>query len=170
MEATTEMVAFRLEPIVRQTLEAMAKKDGIEVSAYMQRLLRLHAANSELMAPADRDRIVTSERLLNIAVRTACELEAAGHFDQHFTLTVIRKLFTDPTYRSDYEKVVGGDAYRSGLPGKASFNMSLGWQIKAAVGADPILDDKGKPRRAQIREEPIKSYTLLTMPPRTDAQ
>lgn len=164
VETTTEMVAFRLEPIVRHTLEALAKKDGMEVSAYMQRLLRLHAANSEFMAPADRDRIVTSERLLNIAVRTARELVAAGQFDQHFTLTVIRKLFTDPAFQADYERVVGGGAYSHGLPGKAPLNMSLGWQIKSAIGAAPLLDDRGKPRRAQIRNEPIQSYTLLTMP------
>ena len=38
-----------------------------------------------------------------------------------------------------------GDAYQFGLPGKSPLNMYLGWYIKNASGADPILDGNGKP-------------------------
>ena len=72
---------------------------------------------------------------------------------------------TDPQFRTDYETVVGGDAYQSGLPGKSPLNIYLGWYIKNAIpDAVPLLDASRKPRRMQVRNEPIQSYTLLTKP------
>ena len=45
----------------------------------------------------------------------------------------------------------------------APLNMYLGWYIKNAIDAEPLLDDTGKPRRAFVKDQPIKSYTLLKL-------
>ena len=121
-----------------------------------------HAKKGNLMDPEDIDRSQREQSILESAARRARDLDAAGAFDEHFTLTVIRDLMTDPQFRANYEAVIGGDAYQNGLPGKSPLNMYLGWSIKNAVpDAVPLLDANRKPRRMQVRNEPIQSYTLL---------
>lgn len=154
-------ISFRLDAVVHDVMEQLARKEGVETNAYMQRVLKLHAVRSGIMDRDASERIELSEKIIDAAVKKAQELYEIGEFDQHFVLTVFRRLMTDPEFRSEYEDLVGGDAYQSGLPGKSPINMYLGWYIKNAVGADPILDASGKPRRAQIQNEPIQSYTLL---------
>jgi len=155
-------LAVRLEASLVTMLESLARREGLEATAYVQRLLRLHLAQSGLMAADERDRVLLIESLISRAIAKAVQLDHEGSFDAHFTLTVIDALFADPTFLADYERVVGGSAFSRGLAAKASLNMNLGWQIKSAVRADPLLDEKGKARRVQIKGRPIQSYTLLT--------
>jgi hypothetical protein len=159
-ESTT--IALRLEKPLVALLEEMARGEGLEPAAYIQRLVRLHVADSGLMPEAERDRIQLTESLMTRAVTMALKLDAEGLFDAHFTLTVINALFCDSAFLVDYERAIGGPALSRGLAAKASLNMNLGWQIKAAVCANPLLDAKGKARRVQVRNRPIQSYTLLT--------
>lgn len=101
------------------------------------------------------------ETLYTAAQHKAREVFDAGRFDEHFTLTVFRELMSDSNSRQLYEKVIEADAYTDGAPKKTPLNMYLGWYIKNAINAQPLLDDAGKPRRAFVKGEPIKSYTLL---------
>lgn len=101
------------------------------------------------------------ETLYSAAQRKAREVFNAGGFDEHFTLTVFRELMSDAKTRHLYEQVIEADAYTDGAPKKTPLNMYLGWYIKNAINAHPLLDDAGKPRRAFVKGEPIKSYTLL---------
>lgn len=160
--ADSVTIALRLDASCVTLLEDLARRDGFEVNAYIQRLVRLHVANSGLMSAEERNRVVLAESLVSRATAMAKQLDNDGRFDAHFTLTVIDTLFADPAFLADYEQVVGGPAFSRGLAAKASLNMNLGWQIKAAVRALPLLDDKGKAQRVQVRNRPIQSYTLLT--------
>lgn len=163
-ESKSVRISLRLDAVVHDAIEQLARNEGIETNAYIQSILKLHAAKFGNMDEAAREQIKLSDEIIKAAVKEAQKLCEAGEFDQHFTLTVIRRLMNNPKFRAKYEKAVGGDAYQSGLPGKSPLNMYLGWYIKNAVGADPALDTTGKPRRAQVRNEPIQSYTLLMMP------
>ena len=160
--AESVTIALRLDNSCMTLLEDLARRDGLEANAYIQRLVRLHVADSGLMPAEERDRVLLTESLMSRAVAMAIQLDNEGQFDAHFTLTVIDALFADPAFLADYEQAIGGPALARGLAAKASLNMNLGWQIKAAVRADPLLDDKGKARRVQVRNRPIQSYTLLT--------
>ena len=155
-------ISIRLDETVASALDALARREGLEGTAYVQRLLRLHVANSGLIAPDARDHILLTESLAARAVSMAQRMDQEGRFDAHFTLTVIDALFADPAFLADYERAIGGPAHARGLAAKASLNMNLGWQIKSAVRADPLLDDNGKARRVQVKGRPIQSYTLLT--------
>ena len=157
-------VALRLETSLVAVLDELARSDGLEVPAYIQRLVRLNVAQSGLIPEEERNRILLTDSLMTRAVAKALELDAAGAFDEHFTMNVLDILFDDPTFLADYEQAVGGPALARGSSAKASMNMNLGWQIKAAVRAEPLLDAKGKARRVQVRNRPIQSYTLLTKP------
>ena len=166
MSDVTHKVSFRLNSLVYETAEAIAKEQSISTEAFFQRIVTRHviehARKEGLMAPEHVDRLQREQNILKTAARRARELDEAGAFDEHFTLTVIRDLMTDPDFRADYETVIGGDAYQSGLPGKSPINMYLGWYVKNAVpNAAPLRDANGKPRRVQVRNEPIQSYTLL---------
>jgi hypothetical protein len=163
-ENRTVRVSFRLDAPVHAAIMQLARDNSIETNAYIQRILKRHAAQSGVMGDAAREHVELSETIIEKAVKRARDLDEADMFDQHFVLTVFRDLMGDPKIRADYEKVVGGGAYQSGLPGKSPLNMYLGWYIKNAVGADPVLDANGNPRRTQVRNEPIQSYTLLTKP------
>jgi len=154
------MVSFRIDIVILDEIKDMAHRDGLDTGAYIHRLLRLHVSTSDHLSKLERGRIILTEKLLDAAGSKARELEAAGKFDERFTLTVITALFEDLTFRTDYEQVIGGDAMSHGLPAKASLNMNLGWHIKTVVGAEAMTNN-GKPRRAQVRNMPIQSYTLL---------
>ena len=167
MSTPTEKISTRLKGHVCATLEAEARDEAVTLDALIQRILTDHAAEYArrcgLMATADIDRLELEQSILATAVRRARELNENGVFDEHFTLTVIRDLMSDPAFRADYEKAIGGDAYQNGLPGKFQLNMHLGRYIKNAIpDAVPLLDSNRKPRRMQVRDEPIRSYTLLT--------
>ncbi len=155
-------ISIRLEASLVANLEALARREGFEATAYVQRLVRLHVANSGLMPPEARDHIVLTESLAARAVVMAQRMDEQGKFDAHFTLTVIDALFAEPDFLADYERAIGGPALSRGLAAKSSLNMNLGWQIKSAVRADPLLDENGKARRVQVKGRPIQSYTLLT--------
>ena len=167
MGAGTKKISMRVDGGVCETLQAKAEDEGVSFDALLQRILTGHAAEYARsrgpMATADIDHLELEQSILATAVRRARELNENGVFDEHFTLTVIRDLMTDPAFRADYEKAIGGDAYQNGLPGKFQLNMHLGRYIKNAIpDAVPLLDANRKPRRMQVRNEPIRSYTLLT--------
>ncbi len=162
MADTTGTITLRLEPAVQMVIKVLAKQEGIEESAYILRLVQRHAANSDAMPRADQIRINATERLIDLAIATARDLDADGQFDQHFTLTVIRALAANPAFMADYDLVTRAPSAGGRVSYKASLNMNLGWHIKCAVNAIPLRDDKTNlPRRMQIRNELIKSYTLL---------
>lgn len=167
MPTPTVKTSTRIDEAVYQTLEAEAQDHGLSTDAHIQSILTRHATEYARsrgpMATADIDRLELEQSILATAVRRARQLNETGVFDEHFTLTVIRDLMTDSAFRTDYETAIGGDAYENGLPGKFQLNMHLGRYIKNAIpDAVPLLDANRKPRRMQVRDEPIQSYTLLT--------
>ncbi|MCF7701483.1 hypothetical protein [Loktanella sp. M215] len=144
-------------------IKSLSSEAGIDPSAFMQRALE-RAVYEHL--PADRRReIDNTTALYEMAQTVAREIRDAGKADEHFTLTVFRAMMAIPNIRALYEEVIGVDAYADKAPGKMPLNMYLGWYIKKAVGAEPLLDDAGTPRREYVTGEPIKSYTLLAVEP-----
>ncbi|BEV45961.1 hypothetical protein [Afipia carboxidovorans] len=156
----TTRVSIRLKTDVYHLIQKVSADAGIDPSAFMQRALE--RAVYDQLPPERRQELDNMETLYVAAQTKAREVFAAGGFDEHFTLTVFRELMKDQATRTLYEAIIGVDAYTSGAPRKTPLNMYLGWFIKNAVDATPLLDDAGKPRRAFIKDEPIQSYTLLT--------
>ena len=167
MPSQTVKISLRVDGVVHASLEVIAGKEAMSTEAFIQRILTLHviqyAREAGIMDPTEIDRLEREHGVIEAVIRRALELDKQGKFTEHFTLTVFRDVIADTAFRSDYETVIGGDAYESGLPGKLPLNMNLGRYIKNAIpGAAPIRDPNGRPRRVQVRNEPIQSYTLLT--------
>ena len=95
-------LAVRLEESLVNMLETLARKEGLEATAYVQRLLRLHVAQSGLMPADERDRLLLAESLSSRAIAKAVELDREGKFDAHFTLTVIDALLLKISLRIIY--------------------------------------------------------------------
>lgn len=155
----TTRVSFRLKNDIHDLIQKLSADAGIDPSAFMQRALE-RAVYAHL-PPERQKELDDTEALYAVAQQKAREVFNSGRFDEHFTLTVFGELMTDPKARALYEEVIGADAYTDGAPKKTPLNMYLGWYIKNAIDAEPLLDDTGKPRRAFVKDQPIKSYTLL---------
>ena len=156
----TTRVSLRLKNDVHSVLVMLAVAKGIEPAALMQDILE-QAVIDHL--PRERQQELKDTKLLfDLAQDHARQIFSEGGFTEHFTLTVIQRLMAVSETRSLYEKLIGVDAYTDGAPKKTPLNMYLGWFIKNAINAQPLLDDSGKPRRAFVKGQPIKSYTLLT--------
>ena len=160
-------VSLRLDSAVHAPLNVIAEREAMSTEALIQRILTLYvtdyARKAGLMDPMEIDRLEREQDVYKAAIRRALELDGQGKFTEHFILTVIRDLMTDKKFRSDYETAADGDAYKNRLPGKSPLNRNLGRFIKNAIpGAARLMDKQGNPRRMQVRNEPIQSYTLLT--------
>lgn len=155
----TSRVSFRLKTDVYDLVQKLSSEAGLDPSTFMQRALE--RAVYDHLPPERQKELDSMDALYTAAQLKAREVFDAGGFDEHFTLTVFRALMSDANSRKLYEQVIEADAYTDGAPKKTPLNMYLGWYIKNAINAQPLLDDTGKPRRAFIKGEPIKSYTLL---------
>lgn len=160
---STSRVSFRLKKDVHDLIRKLSAEAGLDPSAFMQRALE--RAVYDHLPPDRQAELDKTEALYTAAQTTARALAEAGRFDADFTLTVFDTMMSDPVTRRLYEQVIDADAYTDGAPKKSPLNMYLGWYIKNAVGAQPLLDEAGKPRRAFVKDQPIKSYTLLQLGP-----
>ena len=157
----TTRVSFRLKSDIHDLIQKLSAEAGIDPSAFMQRALE-DAVYPYLSAERQKE-LDDTKALYSVAQQKAREVFNSGRFDEHFTLTVFGELMADPASRALYEEVIGAPALTDGAPKKTPLNMYLGWYIKNAIDAEPLLDDSGKPRRAFVKDQPIKSYTLLKL-------
>jgi|GEM_PF-1440831 len=155
----TTRVSFCLKTDVFQLVQKLSAEARLDPSAFMQRALE--RAVYKHLPPERQMELDNMETLYTVAQHKARKVFDAGLFDEHFTLSVFRELMSDTNARQLYEQVIDADAYTDGAPKKTPLNMYLGLYIKNAIDAQPLLDDTGKPRRAFVKDEPIKSYTLL---------
>ena len=161
-EEHTTKLSFRLNSAVYAALSKCAEANHYETMAYIQKVLSKHAVESGYMKTEEAEKVSAIEDIIDRAVQKSKELYKQGLFTEDFVLTVFQHLMTDTEFLPRYEKVIGGDAYTSGLPGKSPLNMYLGSYIKNAIGAHSKMMN-GKPVRVQVKNEPIQSYTRLFM-------
>ena len=161
--ANANKISFTLEPEVRKLAQIEAKKSGMDMGHFMQKLVETHVLS---VTDADNplvQRIQAKRDVIDQTVKIAREIDAKGGFDEHFILTVMQTAAKDSTYAKMYKTAVGGVANDSDVPEKrkAPLNQQLGRLIKQAVGAKSKRDEKGKIARAQVSGEAISTYTLL---------
>lgn len=141
--------------------QAKAQHSTQQLGDHISAILANEAIASGYMDKDDADCLKAHQEMLKNARETAIQLHRSGQFSEHFTRDVFREMMNDEAVRATYEKAIGGDAYAEKLEGKMPLNMYLGWEIKNAVGANVQKNEDGKPRRASVRNEAIKTYTLL---------
>jgi len=158
----TVRISLRLKTDVHDAVEKAAAENGVDPATFMQSVIE--RAIYPHLSDERRKELEMTEELFGRAQNFARKVHAEGRFDENFTLTVITDMMADPTTRRLYADLIGDeDILKNGLPKKSPLNMYLGWYIKNAINAEPLLDAKGKPRRAFVKNRPIQSYTLLKL-------
>lgn len=164
MIVETEKFTINANKDAMRAIREDAKDKGVEASTIIARAIHNAAIATGRMDPETTEMLQAQYKTIDTFVLLARKMAAAREFDEHFVLRVFQQAMADDEIKKAYERAVGGDAYAKKLPGKTPLNMYLGWYIKNAIGADPIVDSDEKTVRAQVRGEPIQTYTLLKMP------
>lgn len=163
MTTETEKFTINLNLEAMRAIRDKAKEEGLEASALIQRAIHELAISTGRMNNDTANMLNAQYAIIDGMVALSKELFNEGRFNEHFVLKVFQEAMNRPHLKELYERAISGDAYGLKLPGKTPLNMYLGWYIKNAIGAEARMDSNGKPVRAQIRGEPIQTYTLLTM-------
>lgn len=161
MTTETEKFTVNVNKDAMSAIREEARHQGVEASALIQRCIHELAISTGKMKHPTAELLTAQFQTIDAFVALSKRLFDEGRFGEHFVLTVFKAAMESHTLRALYERAIGGDAYAVKLPGKTPLNMYLGWYIKNAVGAAPKTDASGQPVRAQVRGEPIQSYTLL---------
>ena len=155
-------VAFSLEPAVRARFAEQAKKEGMELGHFLQKVLENHLLET---APKDdelAERIRAKRAVIDHTVELAQTLDKDGKFDENFVLTVMKTAAKDEEFMMIYNTAIGFNAETNKAHGQKALNQQLGRLIRKSVGAKGLKTDAGRVARAQVSGEVISSYTLLT--------
>ncbi|NNK15324.1 MAG: hypothetical protein HKP51_00300 [Sulfitobacter sp.] len=165
--AKASTVTFTLEPAVHRFMEAQAKAAEMNLTHYMQKLVETHVIDAAPKNDPLAMRLAGKRHVINHALKTATQLDAAGKFDEHFILTVIKEAEKDGEFAKQYAAALGGkdaEGTKAGERQRVSLNQQVGRVIKKAVGARSKRNENGKIARAQVTGSIISTYTLLEKP------
>lgn len=157
---------FALQTDVRRHIAAQARAEGMDIGHFMQKLVENHVLATTAADDPLAQRIAARRSVIDMTVARAKEMDAAGKFDTHFILNVMKSLHGETAFTEPYAKATGDDPEqpKRAARERASLNQQLGRLIKRAAGAKSARDAKGKIQRAQVQDEVISSYTLLAKP------
>lgn len=162
-----DTINFAVDPGVRAYLTSTAKAQGLDLSHMMQKIVETYVIDT---APKDLDlvkRLSAKRAVIDMAQKAATELDAAGQFDDHFILNVIKKTSAEPAFVDAYTVATQADdeTYKSKLMARrarTTLNQQLGRVIKRTVGAKSLRKDGGGIARSTATDALISTYTLLT--------
>jgi uncharacterized protein YqfA (UPF0365 family) len=164
--ANASNVSFTLEPGVRKFIEAQAADAGMDVTHYMQKMVENHVLAT---APTDNGlarRLRAKRAVIDQTVDMAQSLVAAGRFDEHFILTVVRHAAQSPDFVAEYKAATTGEdlSDKAAQRARVSLNQQIGRLVKTAAGAKSKRNAGGTIMRAQVTDALISTYTLLSKP------
>ncbi|MEX0339915.1 MAG: hypothetical protein AB3N11_12850 [Arenibacterium sp.] len=163
-EANTQTVI--LETDIRKFVAAQARDAGMDMAPYLQKIIETHVINTAEAGDALGARVAAKRAVLDRVVALAREMDAAGEFDAHFIVNVVRRAGSEPAFLDAYETAIDAknENKRAVARAQIPINQQMGRLIKRAAGAKSKRDDGGKIQRAQVQGEMISTYTLLEKP------
>ena len=159
--AAANKITFILDTKVRRFVMQQAKKAGMDIAPFMQKIVENHVMTSAPDGDPLAERLKAKRAVLDQAVALASKSQAEGDFDEHFILNVMKKASQDAEFTSLYETAVGAEGDKTKRRDRVSLNQQLGRLIKRAAGAKSKRDENGKIMRAQVQGQILTSYTLL---------
>jgi hypothetical protein len=163
-----ETINFAVDPGVSAYLTSSAKSQGLDMSHMMQKIIEGYVIET---APKDLDlskRLSAKRAVIDMAQRTATEMDKAGQFDDHFILNVMKKSAADQSFVEAYTTATvpsADDTNKSKLMARRAritLNQQLGRVIKRTVGAKSMRKEGGGIARSSATDALISTYTLLT--------
>ncbi|MCB1341705.1 MAG: hypothetical protein KDK24_11720 [Pseudooceanicola sp.] len=161
--AEANTVTVILDTAVRKFIATEAKAAGMDIAPFMQKLVENYVLQAAPAGEALAKRLTAKRVVLDRIVEISREIDAAGGFDEHFILSVMKRAAADATFQANYETAVDADTAdeRKLERAKAPINQQMGRLIKRAANAKSKRDAGGKIQRAQVTGEVISTYTLL---------
>ena len=160
-QAKASNVAFSLEPKVRTRLAEEARKEGMELGNYLQKVLENHlleiAPEGDPLAACIHAKRAVIDRVVTLAK----DLDAQGRFDEHFILTVMKTAAADESFMARYATAIDAEGKEADRT-RQTLNQQLGRLIRKSVDAKALKTEADRVSRAQVSGEIISSYTLLT--------
>ncbi|MEL6450796.1 MAG: hypothetical protein AAFQ19_06015 [Pseudomonadota bacterium] len=162
-----ETINFSIDPDVRNFLVNTAKAQGLDLSHLMQKITESYVVEHAPSDTAFAQRLAGKRQVIDIAQKTAEEMDKEGAFDDHFILNVIKKSAADKAFVSAYDAATraAGEGPRDlakATRAKTALNQQLGRVIKRTVGAKSLRKPEGGIARASASDALITTYTLLT--------
>lgn len=162
-----DSINFAVDPGVRAYLTGAAKAQGLDLSHMMQKIVETYVIDT---APEDLEivqRLAAKRAVIDMAQKTATDMDGAGQFDAHFILNVINTTAADPAFVAAYATATKaeGDTHKSKLlarRARVTLNQQLGRVIKRTVGAKSLRKSGGGIARSSTTDSLISTYTLLT--------
>ncbi|MDW4496972.1 hypothetical protein R5H30_03180 [Sulfitobacter sp. D35] len=160
-------ISFTLETPVRRFVEEQARSIGMDMAHFMQKMVENHILLSAPKGDPLALRLQSKRLVIDSFVDLARKLEAEGHFDDQFILTVFRAAEQDEALMQHYRNAtdVAGAPARAAARTRVSLNQQLGRLVKRAVGARSKRNEKGRIMRGQTPDALVTTYTLLEKPP-----
>ena len=165
-----ETFNFAIDPDVRAYLTTAAREQGLDVSHLMQKIVEGYVIDT---APKDLDlaqRLAAKRAVIDLAQKTATDMDKAGDFDDHFILNVIKGCEAEASFVTAYETATkaGDDSAKARVKARRAriaLNQQLGRVIKRTVGAKSLRKEGGGIARGSATDTLITTYTLLTKGP-----
>ncbi len=162
-----ETFNFAVDPGVRAYLTSAAKEQGLDLSHMMQKIVEGYVIDN---APKDLEivkRLAAKRAVIDMAQKTATDLDKSGKFDDHFILNVITTSSSDPAFVEAYTTATqaGDETHKAKLMARRAritLNQQLGRVIKRTVGAKSLRKEGGGIARSTASDALISTYTLLT--------
>ncbi|MEP2890085.1 hypothetical protein [Tateyamaria sp.] len=162
-----ETLNFAVDAGVRAFLARSAKAQGLDLSHMMQKIVEGYIIDS---APKDSElskRLTAKRAVIDMTQNFASEMDAAGQFDDHFILNVLKKAASNPTFAEAYATATGAanskkKSKQAAHRARTTLNQQLGRVIKRTVGAKSLRNDTGRIVRSTANDALISTYTLLT--------
>jgi hypothetical protein len=154
-------VTFSLQRKVRERLAGQARAEGLDLGHYLQKVLEAHIVATSGADDPLAERLEAKRAVIDGIVALASKLDADGHFDEHFVLTVMKEAAADPDFDVLYARATGGTG-KHAMRQRKVLNQQLGRVIRGAARAKGKRTEDGGVARAQVKGEIIRTYTLLT--------
>lgn len=164
-----DTINFAVDPGVRAYLTSTAKEQGLDLSHMMQKIVEGYVIDH---APKDSEmvkRLAAKRAVIDMAQKTATDLDKAGKFDDHFILNVIKtssseKAFVDAYTTATQAEDDSNKAKVKARRARTTLNQQLGRVIKRTVGARSLRKAGGGIARSSATDALITTYTLLEKP------
>lgn len=163
--ANASNVTFALDPAVRRFVERQAKEAGMDLTHFMQKMVESHVISTAPEGDTLATRLAAKRYVLDRAVNLAVKMDADGRFEPHFILHVVQEAGKDARFMQQYARATGdekGDNPKRAERARISLNQQIGRLIKKAAGAKSQRKPNGTIARAQVKDQMISTYTLLT--------
>ncbi|MCB4825505.1 hypothetical protein [Roseicella aerolata] len=134
--AKEPVIGLRLETEIVEALRKLAEKNGRDPVEQIVFLITEAVADAGLLSPSRAEWHRLRESLILRFVYKAQKITEVEGWRTDIIAETARRMLEDTTWRADYERLIGADAYARNVKLKDVINPALGRRTKLRLGAE----------------------------------